>query len=267
MAKISSQARQRYNDKIKQYQNEIEKLGEEEIRKLEETKKAPEMASYLKLDLAELNLNIVSYYLLMNSVHHSLLGVRSIDFLNFAKRYCYKSLIYLEETVSHYIDVPYSEIEERINEIADYEEEKRLALIHKLGFAIQSLIEGYGKNSKWQWSFVEIEGRFSAITKNLIDMKALFAGLDPRSPGYEDRIRHLDLTKTLLAKSAKDYRYMFETSTNRIEDFKKAINFLNALRRIHILLGETNESIELKKKVEIWSKKMEDEFRKQETGR
>ena len=60
----------------------------------------------------------------------------------------------------------------------------------------------------------------------------------------------------------------YELSTNRMDDFKLAISYLGALRRIHILLSERDEAETVKKKADIWSTKLEsDQKRKDETAK
>ena len=70
--------------------------------------------------------------------------------------------------------------------------------------------------------------------------------------------------KRLLMQAADRYREKYELSTNRIDDFKQAINYLGALRRIHILLGERDEAETVKKKQDIWSAKLEADQKKKE---
>jgi len=71
--------------------------------------------------------------------------------------------------------------------------------------------------------------------------------MDPRAPDYEVTIYHLRTIKRLLSQAADRYREKYELSTNRIDDFKLAINFLGALRRIHVLLSERDEAETVKK--------------------
>jgi hypothetical protein len=133
-----------------------------------------------------------------------------------------------------------------------------------MGLAIQLLENAYGDNSKWRWSFVELEGRFAAVAKNIFDLKAAVINTDPRSPHYAPTVYHLRMIKKLLMQAADRYRNKYELSTNRIDDFKQGINFLNALRRIHILLGERDEAETVGKKLDIWSTKLESDCRKHE---
>jgi hypothetical protein len=131
-----------------------------------------------------------------------------------------------------------------------------------MGFTIHSVMDGYGENSKWKWSFVELEGRHATISKNIINMKTLISGMDPRVDGYEKRIAHLNLTKTLLQQAADRYRQKYELATLRIDDFKLAISYLSALRRLHQVIGEAEQSEIIKRKIDVWKEKMEDDSKK-----
>jgi hypothetical protein len=75
---------------------------------------------------------------------------------------------------------------------------------------------------------------------------------------------HLRMLKKLLLQAADRYREKYELSTNRTDDFKMGINFLNSLRRIHVLLGERVGAETLKKKAEIWTSKLEMDIKKRE---
>jgi hypothetical protein len=133
-----------------------------------------------------------------------------------------------------------------------------------MGFTIDSLEEGYGDNSKWKWSFVELEGRFAAVAKNMLNLKTFVAGMDPRSDGFAARMSLLSLAKDLLQQSADRYREKYELSTQRLDDIKAGINFLSAVRRLHVVLGEAEQADVVKKKTEIWRAKMEDDLKKAE---
>ncbi len=262
MAKISNEAKKSYFEKIKEYKNIIEQIKNKEKTLLKEIRDDPDNAGYKRLIMGDENITIVSYYLLMNSLSLSLLGIRNEAFLNDARKGCYKVIIYLEEIVSDLIDAPFSEYSERLETIVNFSDDKRYELIKKLGFAIQSVVEGFGENSKWKWSFVEIEARFATVAKNLINMKTLVAGMDPRADHYESRMAYLELIKKIMQQSADKYRQKYELSTLRIDDFKIAISYLQALRRFHILLGEVEEAEVMRKKVEVWKAKMETDLKK-----
>ncbi|MBN2509661.1 MAG: hypothetical protein JXB03_05265 [Spirochaetales bacterium] len=264
MGKVSTEAKKRYFDKIKEYKSSIETISAHEktlsaLAVSEETK-----AGYHRLSLADLSLNMVSYYVLMNNLSVNLLGVKNEAYLNDARKGCYKSLIYLEEAVTNYIDAPFSEYEEALERISDYTEDKRYYLLRKLGFAIESVVDGFGKNTKWKWSFVELDGRYATVAKNLLYLKTINADLDPRADYYSERSAHLKLVKTYLQLAADRYREKYELSTLRPDDFKLAISYLFALRRLHIYLGESEDAEVIKKKADIWRSKMDTDSKKLE---
>ena len=133
-----------------------------------------------------------------------------------------------------------------------------------MGFAIDLLMHTYGDNTKWRWTFVELEGRFAATAKNILDLKSAYANTDPSSPYYDSTLYHLRLVKKLLNQSADRYREKYELSTGQMSDFKTGISFLGALRRLHIILAESEESESTKKKLTIWKQKLEADMKKQE---
>ena len=265
MKKPSDEARRRYADYIQGYKNAIEAALDKEKKVKEETAAGGEEASFKKIALADDNLNLVAQYLVMNSLSLSFLGVKNEAFLNEGRKCIYKTLIYLEEIVSPIIDAPFSDYEQGLETIATFSDEDRLSLVRKLGFAIDSLEEGYGENSKWKWSFVELEGRFAVVAKNLLNLKTFVAGMDPRVAGFSARMVHLSLARELLQQAADRYREKYELSTMRIDDIKAGINFLSAVHRLHIVLGEGEQADVVKKKADIWRTKMENDLKKAES--
>ena len=265
MGKISIAARNKYTERIKEYKTKIDGILLKEKTLLAVLDDDDDDSSYKRLVLAEDSLNMVSYYLLMNQLSLTFLGVKNEGMLNDARKRCYQAIIYLEQVVTDFIDAPFSEYEEHLEKIENFDDKQRLNLINKLGFSIESVKEGYGDNSRWKWSFVEVEGRFGTIAKNMINLKTFVAGMDPRVEGYDIRTRHLSLVKDLLTGSAKRYREKYELSTFRIDDFKKAIQYLSALRRLLAMLGEADSIEELKKKIDIWKTKMDTDQKKKES--
>lgn len=265
MAKITEEARQTYGEQVAVYQQQIDALLIREKNMLMMIEKDPNGASYKRLMLTDEMLFLTTLYLCKHSLSVALLGVKNEDALNDARKTLYKAVIYLEEVVSNFIDVPFSDYSERIEEIRNLPETKRYYLIRKLGLAIRLVLDAYGENTKWRWTFVELEARFATVAKNILDLKtASKDGLDPHSPDYDDTVYHLRLVKKLLQQAADRYREKYELSTGRIDDFRLAINYLLALRRIHLILNERNEAEEAKKKADIWKEKMETDHKKSE---
>jgi hypothetical protein len=256
MAKISQAAKDQYDERVREYKDHADRLIAREQEVLAEIEKNPSGAEYKKVKLSNELLNLASLYLLMNRLYLSLLGVKKPELLDEARRSCYRSVIYLEQVVSNVIDGAFSDYSDRLEAIKALPDEQRYRLAQKMGFTIQSVREDLGDNAKWRWGFVELEGRFATVTKNLMNLKTMIAGLDPRVPGYEARLEHLQFVKDLLKTSAERYREKFELVSTRIDDFKQAIAFLSALKRIHTVIGETAQADELKRKIDVWRSRM-----------
>lgn len=264
MGKISAQAKEQYSAKLKVYKTKLDSLKEQEASIASGLRSSDEESGLRNIEASNINLNIVSYLVLMNNLSVSQLGIKNDAYLNEARKVCYKAIINLESAVSNYVDVPYSEYEEKIEKIATLNENNKWDLVRKMGFSIRSVKDGFGENTKWKWSFVELEGRFVVVAKNLMNLRTLVAGLDPRAEFYQARYAHLRLVKRLLQTSADAYREKYELSTLRIDDFKYAINFLGSLRRLNSIVGEPEEAAALKKKIDIWRAKLEQDVKKKE---
>lgn len=185
------------------------------------------------------------------------LGKRS-ETLNDARKACLKAIICLEKLVSDKVDAPFSEYEEKVKKISGLSDEARYELLRKVGFTIDCIIDGFGDNTKWQWHWVEIEGRFATVAKNLLNLKTYRVGNDPRSKGYTTRVKHMRLVLVLLQKAADGYRRKYELSTDhRLDDIKMAINYLSAQRRMYNVLGDNINYESLKKKIKIWQARAE----------
>jgi hypothetical protein len=265
MAKVTDEARQTYGERVATYQQQIDALLIREKNMLMMIEQDSTGASYKRLMLTDEMLYLTTLYLSKHYLSVSILGVKNEDALNDARKTLYKAVIYLEETVSNFIDVPYSDYEGKTDEIKNLPESKRYYLIRKLGLAIRMVVDAYGDNTKWRWTFVELEARFATVAKNIIDLKtASKDGLDPHSAEYDDTVYHLRLVKRLLQQAADRYREKYELSTGRIDDFRLGINYLLALRRIHLILNERNEAEDIKKKADVWKDKMEKDHKKNE---
>ena len=264
MAKTTTEGKQLYFSKIKPYQETIKAILKREEMALAALKKDSSNAGLKRLALVDEMANLTSYYIILSCVSQSMLKLRNEDALNDGRKSLYKAVIYLEEVVSKYVDAPFSDYEDKLSEIASLDAKRRYYLVRKLGLTIQLLKNAYGDNTKWRWSFVELEGRYAAGVKNIIDLKNAVANTDPRAPDYEPTVLHLQLIKKLLMQAADRYREKYELSTNRFDDFKMGINFLGALRRLHILMGDKDDIDTVKKKLDIWTVKLDSDIKRKE---
>jgi hypothetical protein len=263
MAKIAVESRELFNSKIKPYKDLVQKSFDKEKSILDLIVKDTSGIAYKKLLLAEEMMYVTTLQLIINNLSVEILGTKNTDSLNEGRKALYKAIIYLEEIVTNQIDVPYSEYEAKVAEISNTPLEKRYFIVRKLGLAIRLILDAYGDNTKWKWSFVELQGRFATVAKNLVDLKSACKDFfDPRSPDYDNTVYYIRLIKKLLSESADGYRERYELSTRRIDDIRLAINYLLALRRINMLLNEKDEAEDIKKKALVWKDKMDSDQKK-----
>jgi len=264
VAKVKEEAKKKYFERIAPYRKKINELKDKE-RRIEAVLKGNDAGDpYKRLHMAEDNLTAASYYLVMNSLSVSLLGVKNETALNDAKKACSLAIIQFEKVFTDLIDVPFSDYEDFLKSTASFHEMKRYDLVRKAGLALSLVKDSFGEKSKWKWPMVELEARLAVIAKNNLDLKTLVQGMDPRSEGYRERIEFFNLTRKMLQKAADDYRLKYELVTNRADDFRKAISYLGTLKRLSMLLGRQNEAVNLKRKIEIWKKKMDSDHKLRE---
>ncbi|MDR0472649.1 MAG: hypothetical protein LBH43_03105 [Treponema sp.] len=265
MSKIHDTERSLYLEKTKIYQEKIKiYLKKEEMMESFFKNEMDEGSPLKRLLLAEDMISLASNYIILSEVSMSMLKVRNNEILDDAKKVLYKAIFYIENVVSGMVDVPFSDYEDKHYAIATMDSARRYLLVQKLGFAIELLVNAYGANTKWKWNFVDMEGRYAAVAKNMLDLKAAASNTDPRSMHYEATVHHIRLIKRLLMQAADSYRNKYELSTNRIEDFKAGIHFLSALRRFHIIFRETGDAENVKKKLTTWTSKLEADIKKNE---
>jgi hypothetical protein len=215
-----------------------------------------------RLDLAEEMLNVAACYIIECRIFLLVFKRNSEDLLNEARKALYKGIAFIEEIVTAWVDVPFSDCEDRIALLSGVSGEKRYLIVRKTGLAIDLLKALSGDFSKLKWMFVELSGRLAAISKNIMDMRNMLSASDPTAESYMTAKLHLRMTKNLLARAAERYREKYELSNHAVEDFQQAIGFLNALRRIHVVLNERDEAEEIKKKTDVWTAKLKEDVRK-----
>lgn len=263
MAKIQEKT-EVHEEKMRSYQDGIDQILKQEKAMNESALQDPEGSIYKKIMFVDDLIYAVTLHLAKYQIAASYLSGKNETLLNDTRKAVYKVIITLEDIVSNFIDVPFSDYEDKVRKIEHVPQKHRYYLIRKLGLIIELLIRAYGDNTKWKWTFVEIQGRFATVAKNILDLKDSTAvGFDPRSPDYESTMFHLKMVKKLLLQAADKYRARYEMATSSIEDFRLAIQYLSAARRIHLLLNERTDAEDVKRQIDIWTDKMEKDLQRQ----
>lgn len=258
MPRVLTENREICEVKCEPYKKKISEAFEREKKVLASIEQNPAGAAYKHLNLCDEMIGCATYYININNITVELVNTKDNDALNEARKMLYKAIIYLEEVVSNVVDAVQSDMEDKLASISEAPLEKRFNLIRKLGLAISLLIDAFGDNTKWKWSFVELQGRFAVVAKNLLDLKqAAKDYFDPNSPDYDNSVMYIRLIRKLYDQSATAYRDRYELSTHRIDDMRMAILFLSGGRRVAIALGESEDAEEIKKKAGVWKQKVE----------
>ena len=260
---VSEEARKDFNESIRPIKEQINGLIKKDKDESFALRNQKEGVEPKKIALAEQMIYLATVQMSINNISVEMLEVKNNDILNYARKSLYKAIIYLEDVVSNTVDCPYSDIESKILPIKEVSITRRLDIIRKLGLALDLLVDAFGENSKWKESFVEMRGRHAVVAKNLVDMKqAVKDYFDHNSPVYEDTILYVRLIRELLSKCANDYRDRYELASKRVDDMRMAVNLLIALRRIAMVMNDSEESENIRKKALAWKTKMESDEKK-----
>jgi len=258
---VNKETKAKYNEEIAFLKRKIDKINQK-IKYLES--KNNEDENVVKFQIVSHLIDLVSIYCAMTDLSKNLLGYKNESFLDTGRKSLYKALILLEGIVTGVIDLPLNENYELLQSFESFSDADRLKLMKKIGYTISLLEDRYGENSKWKWSFVELEGRYTVVAKNLFNFRRYQEKNDPNVEGFDDRYDYMFLIKELLERASNRYREKYELTNHSPEDMKKALDFLRALKRIHILFNEKNEVQNVTKRIELWSQKLEVDLKAKE---
>lgn len=263
---ISKAQKAAYNDDIKAIKIESDEL-EKKVRELLQKKKSkPNIESYYNLEIVTYLLGTIELYIKMNDLSVTMLGIKNNKSLDIAKSNFSKILLLLKETVGDEVDrESLRENEEYLYKIHKLNPRQILDMLNRINDIFYNLKNNMGEESKWKWLFVELQAKIAVITRNFINFSDILKYRDPREKHFRDRYEHLGAAKDALEEAAKQYRTKYELSSKSREDLKKSIELLEALRKIHITLGESNESDKLKTTIDAAKFTLEAGDKKQDT--
>lgn len=263
--KISAAKKAEFAERTKDIKAKIDEMNKQTQQMLKDIAKGDALANYKRLALANFYLTMIALYVRLSDISLEILGIKNESYLENARKLCYKVLSALEEIVGRHIDAPLTENKEQLATISQLDDRKRLKLIQKVADAITTVEERFGPNSKWKWSFVDLEARAAAVCKNLTDFKRIQESNDPRIEGFPDRMDLLRFIKTYMRKAADRVREKYEVATHDFGEMKKAIQYLQGLLRIATIFSTgSNEVDNLRKNIKIWEEKLEQDEKLEE---
>ncbi len=253
---ITKEQRERFVIESAEIQGNINQINEE-IKNLEKSLTEVEEfeTPYIQFKICEKLLDIIELYLKIHDTHMRIIGLKHENSLDEARKKTMEIFIRLESLTSNIIDLELSEVVKKQKTFALYKDAQRLELVQKALYLIDKIEKGYGENSKWIMTFVDIRGRASVVAKNLLDYIALRSKNDPREEGFNERRKLREIVEQRLIQSAKEFRERYEISGHNKEDMKKALDFLRALARMYIAENKRTELDKIKRTIVIWSEK------------
>jgi hypothetical protein len=253
-----------YNDEIKDIKREIDHIRKSVNEAFGKKKKHSPIANYYNLELAHLEMDAIDNFLKMNDLSIEMLGIKNSNFLETARKGFYKVLQYMEEIVSDDLDHSLNENDDYLATIKKLNPRQILEFIKRIHRLLNNLKNKFGQDSKWKWSFVELQARLAVISKNIVSFSEIARLRDPRVEFFDERRDLMQLCKESLNEAAKQYRTKYEMAGKAREDLKKSIDFLSVLRKIHSLFGEDIEATKLKNIIDAAKMTLEAEDKSKE---
>lgn len=248
-----------YNERIGAHKLEIS----EHEKELSAYKKA--MMSNKKLkpffhlgNVAE-QLQIVRLQMEMNEISEQMMQVKNNSFLDNARKNMYKIFADLDAVVKGDVDEPIDFNRDELDKITPFTPKQRLNVYRHMRRAVEKLVQSYGANTKWIWSFPELYAKSANLGKNLIDFREVQSKRDPREEFFYDRKELVKLVIDDLMDASNRYRDKYEISTKATGDLIMAIKLLEGLRRVAVVVKDDAMAAKAKTGVESYKARIEAE--------
>jgi len=225
-----------------------------------------EMMKYKPFLVANYYINMALNDMKMNNLSIKVMDLKQGEILENARKNIYTAISTLEKLVGSDVDNDLSESDERLKGTEKMTPYRKLYLFKKIELALKLLQEYLEDDPKFKYKILEMFSKFAVVVKNSINFKE-FTSMKPMDPNYRyynDLIRY---AKDLLKVSADEYRQKYEVSGHEVSDMRRAQEYLRSLMRINNILGYYDESKEIKKTIEKWSSKMEEDLKAKEKKR
>lgn len=255
---ITKEKKADFNDKLVDFKNYLEELKKEANIFKVQAKKSKEMEPYFNISLAINSIKTINTCIVINELSTAILEINNNNYLETARKEIYNCISYIEKTVGNNIDGSLSENKELLAKIERFTPTQRLNLIKGLQQAMKKTITAFGTNSKWKWSWPDINFRVAACTKNLFDFIAYEKEQDLENPYYYIRKEHFNLIIELANQAAQDYRSKFEMPTQDSTDLKHSVEMLEMNRKIFQITGENEDLEKTKTLIESFQQKITD---------
>lgn len=263
----SPQARALFVKKETEFKTELKKSKEIVKNTLELATEEDPYTPYRLIAVANEYLAMVSLYIQITEDMEFLKGTKNETYLNEGRKTFYNALLNLEKVFTDFISIEPTEIQETVELLPKFDPARKIIFFRKMGFILDRLEGAFGEKTKYRWAFIDMFARFAIIFKNSMDYKQL-GTRDPRKPFFEENEVLINILVDILTRASDKLREKYELATREFDDMNKAIKILDEVRRINTILGDQKVAEDVKKKIEVWTDKLEKDMKaKDKKGR
>lgn len=254
---LKKELKLQYNEDIKDFKQRIEEIKKEINFYKAQQKKHPELENYYQLGVVLEFIKYINTCILINDLSVNLLGIKSQNYLEDARKGLYSVFQIMDKVVGNDIEGGLDENKALLDRIPEF------TPLHKLNFLkaqkelVNKIIDSFGENTKWRWSWPELHFKLAVLAKNLMDFRAFEKDRDINSPNYYVFREHYAYIVELCNIAAQEYRMKFDLSTNDTGDLRKSVSLLDLVRRIYMITGRTDDLGRTKTLIESLNNKID----------
>lgn len=254
---LTKDQKKAFDTELKDFTAYVEELRKEVNLYKIQMKKSKAMEPYYQLALVLNSIRLINTCLKVNELSVNMLQLKNENFLNIARKEVYSIISSIEKIVGSDFENGLDENRELLDTIPEFNPLQRLNFIKALRHAIKQIIDSYGPNSKWKWSWPEIHFKLAVLAKNLFDFRAYEKENDLENPNYYIRKEYYDLIIELSNHAAQEYNFKYEQSTKDVGDLRKSVALMEMNRKIFQITGDTEDLGKTKTRIEAINAKID----------
>jgi hypothetical protein len=170
---ISKEEKSRFNEASKSDKDQIIYF-EKMIKDLSVKKrKFINISSYYNLEIMNIYLELIQLYLHVSDLSNEIMGIKDSANQEKARKSFGNAILLIEEIVGNQIDRPLVENKEYLKKLDRINIRQTLEICKKLTFVFETLVDNYGENSKYKWSFIDLQVRLANVIKNMVNFSEI----------------------------------------------------------------------------------------------
>ncbi|MCB1179725.1 MAG: hypothetical protein KDK36_19260 [Leptospiraceae bacterium] len=253
---IDKRVKAEFDKNLTEFKSYIEDLKKEVSLYKIQMKKNKQLEPYYQIAIVLNSLRLMNTCVCINDLSMHILKLKSEIYLNIARKEIYSIFTAMEKVVGSDYENGLDENRELLDAIEEFDPKQRLNFLKGYRKVINDIIDAYGSNSKWKWSWPELHFKLAVLSKNLFDFRAFQKDNDLDNPFYYVRREHYSIILELANHAAQEYRSKFDLSTNDSADLKKCIMIFEMLRKIYQMTGDTEDLTKTKTLIESLTAKI-----------